>query len=658
MIYEKIRLIATNDSYIFTPLFEPASSNQSPIQTLTIDRHSKEFLFDDAYTSPLGESSILSNELVIYGILGFCQLQADTYMVVITDKIEIGTICNSKIYRVTSFQILPIKANWEQYSEQLLQEEQKFINLLESQLQLNSFYFSYTYKLTNSLQRQSQKVDDRFFWNQYLSQKMLLIDDYEKINSFILPVIQGFISITPLIINQKPITLALISRRSQERAGTRYFSRGIDERGHVSNYVETEQIIIYNDHHHHENNSSNTSINQHHIRFSYVQTRGSLPLFWGQIPNIRYVPRLWYESDISIKLKQSAKLHFEQQIQLYGSQILINLVNTTGYEKPLGEQYARIVQELDNPYLYYTHYDFHRECKKMQWHRIQILIDDLGQKLEDAGYYYYDENKNIEKTQTGVARTNCIDCLDRTNVVQTMLAKRMIDKWGSVLGLQLNNDPLFIRTFNSAWADNADSLSIAYSSTRALKTDYTRFGKRTVLGLYNDFTNSLIRYIKNNYFDGDRQDAIDLFLGRFNRDNQDRIETYTIYAPKYALWKIQTAPCLLISSFCSFFWLLFFFDGSISPTLYICLLSFCFTMIVFTWCFILQNGLEFINWPTLNPLYIGGSKSSSHISNNNNQQPLQQSSVPLSFLTKNWILKFNSEAIDEIEQGKKLEKMS
>ncbi|CAO3623916.1 unnamed protein product [Cunninghamella echinulata] len=609
---------------------------------------------------PLEESSILSNELVIYGILGFCQLQADTYMVVITDKIEIGTICNNKIYRVTSFQILPITANWEQYSEQLLQEEQKFINLLESQLQLNSFYFSYTYKLTNSLQRQSQKVDDRFFWNQYLSQKMLLIEDHEKINSFILPAIQGFVSITPLTINQKSITLALISRRSQERAGTRYFSRGIDEHGHVSNYVETEQIIIYNDHHH-ENNSSNATNNQHHIRFSYVQTRGSLPFFWGQIPNTRYVPRLWYEPDISIKLKQSAKLHFEQQIQIYGSQLLINLVNTTGYEKPLGEQYARIVQELDNPYLYYTHYDFHRECKKMQWHRIQTLIDGLDQKLEDAGYYYYDESKKIEKIQVGVARTNCIDCLDRTNVVQTMLAKWMINKWESILSLKLSNDPLFIKAFNSAWADNADSLSIAYSSTRALKTDYTRFGKRTVLGLYNDFSNSLIRYIKNNYFDGDRQDAIDLFLGRFNRDNQDRIETYTIYAPKYALWKIQTAPCLLICSFSTFFWLLFFFDESISPTLYICLLSFCFTMIVFTWCFILQNGLEFINWPTLNPLYIGGSKSSHHLNNNNNnqQQPLQQQpSVPLSFLTKNWIFKFNSEAIDELEQGKKLEKMS
>lgn len=82
-----------------------------------------------------------------------------------------------------------------------------------------------------------------------------------------------------------------------------------------------------------------------------------------------------------------------------------------------------------------------------------------------------------------------------------MLAKWMINKWQSIIGLQLNKDPNFIKAFNSgkyigynlcsknewlihihisislyliAWADNADSLSIAYSSTRALKTDYTR----------------------------------------------------------------------------------------------------------------------------------------------------------------------------------------
>jgi phosphatidylinositol 4-phosphatase len=32
------------------------------------------------------------------------------------------------------------------------------------------------------------------------------------------------------------------------------------------------------------------------------------------------------------------------------------------------------------------------------------------------------------KEQTSVVRTNCMDCLDRTNVVQSMLARHMITK--------------------------------------------------------------------------------------------------------------------------------------------------------------------------------------------------------------------------------------
>ena len=38
----------------------------------------------------------------------------------------------------------------------------------------------------------------------------------------------------------------LISRRSCFRAGTRYYVRGLDSEGHAANFVETEQIVEYN----------------------------------------------------------------------------------------------------------------------------------------------------------------------------------------------------------------------------------------------------------------------------------------------------------------------------------------------------------------------------------------------------------------------------
>jgi hypothetical protein len=75
--------------------------------------------------------------------------------------------------------------------------------------------------------------------------------------------------------------------------------------------------------------------------------------------------------------------------------------------------------------------------------------------------------------------------------------------------------PSFESAFNNLWANNADAVSILYSGTGALKTDFTRTGKRTYMGALNDGVNSVMRYVLNNFVDGRTQDAWDLFLGRY-----------------------------------------------------------------------------------------------------------------------------------------------
>ena len=41
----------------------------------------------------------------------------------------------------------------------------------------------------------------------------------------------------------------------------------------------------------------------------------------------------------------------------------------------------------------------------------------------------------VGKVQGGVFRTNCIDCLDRTNVVQSMIAKHLLHQQLRVSGM-------------------------------------------------------------------------------------------------------------------------------------------------------------------------------------------------------------------------------
>lgn len=120
----------------------------------------------------------------------------------------------------------------------------------------------------------------------------------ELADPWIIPVIQGFVQIeqcwidsiddvdtlsaegtrffsppaNPQISPGKNYTMILISRRSRHRAGTRYKRRGVDESGKCANYVETEQIFEYSSH-----------------IVSFVQIRGSVPIFWSQ-PGYKYRP--------------------------------------------------------------------------------------------------------------------------------------------------------------------------------------------------------------------------------------------------------------------------------------------------------------------------------------------------------------------------------
>ena len=107
-------------------------------------------------------------------------------------------------------------------------------------------------------------------------------------------------------------------------------------------------------------------------------------------------------------------------------------------------------------------------------------MERISDKIDEFGYFKIDNQNEMVRLQTGVFRTNCIDCLDRTNVVQSMIAKRVLErqlKDSKILneGESPADDSLFEFIFKNMWADNADACSFQYSGTGALKTDFTRF---------------------------------------------------------------------------------------------------------------------------------------------------------------------------------------
>lgn len=219
----------------------------------------------------------------------------------------------------------------------------------------------------------------------------------------------GFVEIQQSEINKRPFIFALISRRSRHRAGTRYFSRGIDAQGNVSNFNETEQIVVVDS----APKAQGMAIPGSYIMLAHVQTRGSIPVFWAQINNIKYTPKLevfdnpqtvrkhraaWLALEISsrsnasffsfitLKLQETAfRRHFEAQKKLYGPQLVINLINKKGYEGPMGAAFSKQIAILSDPQIKYFHFDFHNECSKMRWHRVSLLLDHFHHDLVTQG---------------------------------------------------------------------------------------------------------------------------------------------------------------------------------------------------------------------------------------------------------------------------------
>ena len=156
-------------------------------------------------------------------------------------------------------------------------------------------------------------------------------------------------------------------------------------------------------------------------------------------------------------------------------------------------------------------FDFHKECKGMKFENALKLIDSLQEHIDKFNVYFWIERAEGEKhsedklfcSQEVVFRTNCMDCLDRTNVIQSSIARYVLSAQMVRFGINIDLDgedkneediefnnifnhskyeknwsPFNLNTYVVVWADNGDAISFAYTGTDALKGDFTRYDFR------------------------------------------------------------------------------------------------------------------------------------------------------------------------------------
>ncbi|XP_070275174.1 synaptojanin-2 [Myotis yumanensis] len=409
-----------------------------------------------------------------------------SFLVLVTGCTSVGRIPEAEIYKITATDFYPLQ-------EEAREEER--LTALRKILSSGVFYFSWPsdgshFDLTVRAQKQGDDSDEwgnSFFWNQLLH--LPLRQHQVSCRDWLLKVICGVVAIRTVYASHKQAKACLISRISCERAGARFLTRGVNDDGHVSNFVETEQTIYMDD-----------GVS------SFVQIRGSVPLFWEQ-PGLQVGS---HHLRLNRGLEANAPAFDRHMVLLkeqYGKQVVVNLLGNRGGEEVLNRAFKKLLwascHASDTPMI---NFDFHQFARGRKLEKLENLLRPQLQLHWDDFDVFTKGASVSPRFQKGTLRMNCLDCLDRTNTVQSFIALEVLHLQLRSLGL--NSKPIadrFVESFKAMWSLNGHSLSKMFTGSRALE------GKAKV-GKLKDGARSVSRTIQSNFFDGVKQEAIKLLL--------------------------------------------------------------------------------------------------------------------------------------------------
>lgn len=197
-----------------------------------------------------------------WGLLGFIRFTGAYYMLVITKRKQVAMIGGHYVYQVdgTDLVSLTMTSSSSRMKAERDNEEARFIGILHNLDLSRSFYFSYSYDITRSLQHNilherealsnpttAQSSNGRnamFIWNHHLLEPASR--SLKNIHDWCLPIVHGFVdqaSIYPisilailfltecsgLSIYGRAVYITIIARRSRFFAGARFLKRGAND---------------------------------------------------------------------------------------------------------------------------------------------------------------------------------------------------------------------------------------------------------------------------------------------------------------------------------------------------------------------------------------------------------------------------------------------
>ncbi|GLT56190.1 hypothetical protein SLA2020_292520 [Shorea laevis] len=510
-----------------------------------------------------------------YGILGFIKFLGPYYMLLITKRRQIGAICGHNVYAVSKSEMIPLPNPSVCAGIANFKDENRYKKLLCTLDLTKDFFFSYSYHVMRSLQKnlcdnQTGQVlyETMFVWNEFLTRG---IRNHLQNTLWTVALVHGFFKQATLSVSGRHFKLTLIARRSRHYAGTRYLKRGVNEKGRVANDVETEQIVF-------EDVPDGLPMQISSI----VQNRGSIPLFWSQeTSRLNLKPDIVLSK--KEQNYAATRLHFENLAKRYGNPIIILNLIKTQEKKPresiLRQEFANAIEYINKDlseenHLRFLHWDLHRHSRSKATNVLLLLGKVASYALKLTSFFYgrvtpalrpeesmtwpsseniedgnpssqldsnhdNDVSENLQRNsngdnnfvngncsvrlpmfQRGVLRTNCIDCLDRTNVAQYAYGLAALGHQLQVLGVldapKIDLDDPLADELMGFYERMGDTLAHQYGGSAAHNKIFSeRRGQWRAATQSQEFFRTLQRYYSNAYMDAEKQDAINIFLGHF-----------------------------------------------------------------------------------------------------------------------------------------------
>ncbi|KAF4568144.1 phosphatidylinositol-3,5-bisphosphate 5-phosphatase [Pleurotus pulmonarius] len=530
----------------------------------------------------------LGRARVFFGVVGFIRFTSGYYMVIITKRSVVSLLGGHYLYHCEGTDVIPVCPTMKIERERQA-EETRLMAIFRQVDMSKNFYFSYTYDITSTLQHnmthggicmhdtvdgvpvhRGKAFNDRFAWNFNMMSKAN--------GAFSVAESRGRGDQAKLTVLGRVVFVTLIARRSRHYAGARYLKRGVNDKGNVANEVETEQIVsealttpfyfppkresceLNSETRSTDEGKTNRSGLAERLRrpspnyTSYVQYRGSIPVYWTQ-ESSGVTPKPPIEISVVDPFYTAASRHFDDLFRRYGAPItILNLIKRREpqpRESKLLDEYTQCVRYLNQflpkgKKMVYRAWDMSRAYKEKTQDVISYLEDLAEESIQMTGFFHsgaepyahylhnlelsHAENYHVSaqsptdvqwrttiSLQNGICRTNCVDCLDRTNAAQFVFGKRALGHQLYALGVvdspNLAFDSDAVNMLTEMYHDHGDTIALQYTGSALVNRVETYRRMPHWNSHSRDIIENIRRFYTNSLLDADKQAAINLFLG-------------------------------------------------------------------------------------------------------------------------------------------------